>query len=164
MPIPLNQVTVAEVVMKGLIPAGVSNAVPTNFVFHYRRLAVAVNPTKAALEAIFNTTVAAPIAAALNVDWAASLHDIRWVNDAEDAYASIAATEVGAITGDRLQTFCAAYLLIRSGLRGRSFRGSKHLGGHHTRRPGCRHDRLVLGAGHRTEQHRRHRLHPQPRT
>lgn len=128
MPIPLNQVTVAEIVMRGLIAAGGSNAVRTNFVFHYRRLATAVNPTKAALEAAFTTTVATPIAAALNVDWEASLHDVRWVNDAEDAYASITATEVGAITGDRLQTFCAAYLLLRTGLRGRSFRGSKHFG------------------------------------
>lgn len=128
MPIPLNQITTVEIVMRGLIAAGGSNAVRTNFVFHYRRLATAVNPTKAAFEAIFNTSVAAPIAAALNTDWAANLHDVRWLNDATDQYQSFTATEVGAITGDRLQTFCAAYLLMRTGLRGRSFRGSKHFG------------------------------------
>lgn len=128
MPIPLNQVTVAEIVMRGLIAAGGSNAVRTNFVFHYRRLAVSVDPTKTALNTIFTTDIATPVAAALNVDWAASLHDIRWVNDATDAYASFTATEVGAITGDRLQTFVAAYLLMRTGLRGRNYRGSKHLG------------------------------------
>jgi len=128
MPIPLNQVTVAEIVMRGLIAAGGSNAVRTNFVFHYRRLAVSVDPSKTALNTIFQTAVADVVAAALNVDWAASLHDIRWVNDATDAYASIAAAEVGAITGDRLQTFCSAYHLLRTGLRGRSFRGSKHWG------------------------------------
>jgi len=128
MPIPLNQVTVAEIVMRGLIAAGGSNSVRTNFVFHYRRLAVSVDPTKAALDTIFTSTVAAPIAAALNVDWEASLHDIRWLNDATDSYLSTVATEVGAITGDRLQTFAAAYLLLRTGLRGRSYRGSKHFG------------------------------------
>jgi hypothetical protein len=41
---------------------------------------------------------------------------------------SVTATEVGAITGDRLQTFAAAFLLMRTGLRGRQFRGSKHFG------------------------------------
>jgi hypothetical protein len=50
------------------------------------------------------------------------------MNDAQDSYASTVATEVGAITGDRLQTFAAAYLLLRTGLRGRSYRGSKHFG------------------------------------
>jgi hypothetical protein len=114
--------------MRGLIAAGGSNAVRTNFVFHYRRLATAVNPDKAALEGAFNTAVATPIAAALNTDWSASLHDVRWVNDAEDAYASITATEAGMITGDRLQTFAAAYLLLRTGKRGKKFRGSKHFG------------------------------------
>lgn len=128
MPIPLNQVTVAEIVMRGLIAAGGSNAVRTNFVFHYRRLAVAVDPTKAALNTIFQSTVGDVIALALNVDWAGSLNDVRWVNDAQDAYASITSTAVGAVTGDRLQTFCSAYHLLRTGLRGRSFRGSKHWG------------------------------------
>jgi len=128
MPIALNLVNTAEIVMKGLIAAGGSNAVPTAFVFHYRRLAVSVDPTKAALNTIFTSTVAAPIAAALNVDWAGTLHDIRWVNDATDQYASFTATEVGAITGDRLSSFTAAYILLRTGLRGRKFRGSKHFG------------------------------------
>jgi len=128
MPIPLNQVTVAEIVMRGLIAAGGSNAIKTAFVFHYRRLATSVDPSKTALNAAFVAGPVAAIAAALSSDWAASLHDIRWVNDATDQYASIAATEVGAITGDRLSSHASAYLLFRTGLRGRSYRGSKHLG------------------------------------
>jgi len=128
MPIPLADVRVAEIVMKGLIAAGGSNAVPTAFVFHYRRLATSVDPSKSALNTIFSSTVAAPIAAALNVDWSGSLHDIRWVNDATDQYASFTATEVGAITGDRLSSFTAAYILLRTGLRGRKYRGAKHFG------------------------------------
>ena len=128
MPIPLAQVTVAEIITRGLIAAGGSNAVRTNFVFHYRRLATAVDPTKAALTAIFRSTVVAPIAAALNVDWAASVHDVRWLNDATDPYLSTTGTEVGAVTGDRLQTFAAAFILLRTGLRGRNFKGGKHFG------------------------------------
>lgn len=127
MPIPLNQVRVAEVSLKGLIDAGGSNSVNTNFVFHFRRTAVSVNPTKAALNTIFQSAISAKVALALNAKWSASLNDIRWVNDAEDAYVSFSNTDVGAVTGDRLDTFTAAYLLFRTGLRGRNFRGSKHL-------------------------------------
>jgi len=128
MPIPLAQVTVAEFVLRGLIAAGGSNSVPTATVFHFRRLATSVDPTKAALNTIITTNVVAPIAAALNVDWSGTLQDIRWVNDVTDPYVSFVSSAVGAITGDRLQTFAAAYLLLRTGLRGREYKGSKHLG------------------------------------
>ena len=127
MPIPLNQVRVAEIVMRGQIAAGGSDAVNTAFVFHYRRNTVSVDPVKASLEAIFNTQVAAKIALALNVGWSASLHDVRWLNDAEDPYQSINATEVGAITGDRLPSDDAVFFLFRTALRGRRFKGAKHL-------------------------------------
>jgi len=128
MPIPLNQVTTAEIVVRGLIASGGSNAVNTNFVFHYRRTAVAVNPTKIALHNAFQLGPMIPIAAALNVGWSAALNDIRWVNDAQDQYVSFANASVGAIAGDRLSTVAAVYLLFRTGLRGRAYRGSKHLG------------------------------------
>lgn len=126
MPIPLNQVTTAEVVMKGLIGAGGSNTVPTAFVFHFRRLAVTVDPTKTALNTIFESSIATPIAAALNVDWEATVNDIRWVNDATDPYATFGSAIVGAIAGDRLQAFASSYMLLKTALRGRRYRGSKH--------------------------------------
>jgi hypothetical protein len=128
MPIPLNTVRVAEISLKGVIGSGGSNTVNTNFVFHFRRSSVAVNPSKSALNTIFQSAISAKIALALNHGWEAALNDIRWVNDAEDAYVSFTNTDVGAITGDRLDSFTAAYLLFRTGLRGREFRGSKHLG------------------------------------
>lgn len=128
MPIPLAQVLVAEVSYKGQIEAGGSNAINTNFIFHFKRSSTAVDPTKSALHSSFRDTIGAPIAAALNDDWAGRVFDIRWVNDAEDPYVSFASTQVGAITGDRLPSTQAAYLLHRTALRGRSFRGSKHLG------------------------------------
>jgi hypothetical protein len=126
MPIAPNLIRVAEIVMRGVIGAGGGDSVKTNFVFHYRRTAVAVNANKAALEGAFNTAIAVPIAAALNERWEASLHDVRWVDDAEDPYTSIAATELGLIVGDSLSSFEAAYLLTRTALRGRFYRGSKH--------------------------------------
>jgi len=127
MPIPANQITHVEIVMRGVAAAGGSDAKLINFVFHFRRVAVVVNPTKAAFETAFSAAVAAPILAALNARFTESLHDVRWVNDAQDPYTSIAAAGVGAIAGDSLSTDQSAYLLHRTALRGRSYRGSKHL-------------------------------------
>jgi len=126
MPIPLNQVTVAEISVKGKMDSGGSDAVNTNFIFHYRRLAVTVDPDKTALKTIFKSSVLGVIAAALNERWNASLIDVRWVNDATDPYLSITDNSAGAITGDSLQSDDAAYLLHRTALRGRRYRGSKH--------------------------------------
>lgn len=128
MTIPLNQVLCAELVMRGQAAAGGSNAKNIAFVFHYRRAAVAVNPTKTALNTIFQANVAAPIVAALNVRYAATFNDVRWLDDAEDPYQPFASALVGAIAGDSMDTFSAAYILFRTAVRGRFARGSKHLG------------------------------------
>jgi len=128
MPIPLNQVLVAEVQMKGIITGGGAGEVRTNFVFHFRRLATAVDPTKTALNTAFQTNIAADIAAALNEDWSGTVNSVRWVNDALDAPLEFTNTDEGAITGDRLQSYATAYLLMRTALRGREYRGSQHLG------------------------------------
>lgn len=127
MPIPLNQVNVAEISVKGKMDSGGSDAVNTNFIFHYRRTATAVDPDKTALKVIFKSSVLSVIILALNQRWNASLIDIRWVNDATDPYLSISDTSQGAIAGDSLQSDDSAYLLHRTSLRGRKYRGSKHL-------------------------------------
>jgi len=126
MPIPLNQVTTAEISFKGLITAGGSGSVNTNFVFHYRRTATVVDPDKTALKNAFVAGPVVPIAAALNERWAGTLYDIRWLNDATDPNVSFTSAAVGAITGDSLSTIDSAYLLFRTALRGRKYRGSKH--------------------------------------
>jgi len=128
MPIPLNEVTIIEVQLRGLIDGGPGGSVKTNFVFHWRRTAVAVDPVKSSINTAFQGAISAPIAAALNVDWSATTNTVRYVNDALDAPLEFTNSDLGAITGDRLASFSAAYLLMRSSVRGRSYRGSKHLG------------------------------------
>lgn len=128
MPIPANQIVNAEIVMRGVSAAGGSSARNFNFVFNYRRIAVAVAPSKVALEAAFNAGPTPVILAALNARYTQSRNDVRWLNDAEDPYFPVARAGVGAIAGDSLSTFDAAYILLRTALRGRSFRGCKHLG------------------------------------
>jgi hypothetical protein len=128
MPIPANQQLVFEIQMRGIITGGGAGEVRTNFVFHFRRLGVAVDPIKGSINTAFQTTVATPIAAALNEDWAATVNSVRCVNDALDAPAEFSSILEGLITGDRLASFATGYLLMRTAVRGRSYRGSKHLG------------------------------------
>lgn len=128
MPIPMNQVTVVEVQKRGIITGGGAGEVRTSFVFHFRRLAVAVDPTKTGVNNAFETAIGAVIAAALNEDWDATTNTVRWVNDALDAPAEFSVTQSGAITGDRLASFATAYMLMRTAVRGREYRGSKHFG------------------------------------
>jgi len=128
MPIPMNEVLIAEVIMRGIISGGGSSTIRTNFVFHFRRLATAVDPSKAAIFNAFNTNVATPIAAALNEDWDAASTTVRYPNDALDGPIEFSSALTGLISGDRLSSFAAAYLLMRTSLRGREYRGSKHLG------------------------------------
>jgi hypothetical protein len=128
MPIPLNQVTIAQVVLRGVSAAGGSSAKNINFVFHYRRTAVAINPTKTALETAFQAAVAVPLIAALNARFTQQATYVRWMNDAQDAYVGFTRAVVGGVAGDSMPTNEAAFLLEQTGLRGRSYRGSKHLG------------------------------------
>jgi hypothetical protein len=128
MAIPDNQKIVAEIAMKGLISAGGSGSVNTNFLFHYRRTSVVNVPSKTALDTAFQAAHAAPIIAALNARWSQKTNDVRWVNDALDQPLTIVHVNAGAIAGDSLASHIAVYVLFRTGIRGRSFRGSKHFG------------------------------------
>lgn len=128
MPIPQNQILSAEVHITGVMAAGGSNAPKTDFSFHYRRTTVAVAPNKVNLAAQISANILTPIAAALNASWTSALIRVRWPNDAEDQFSDNTVAQAGAITGDRMASEDAAYLLFRTNLRGRTFRGSKHLG------------------------------------
>jgi len=128
MPIPNNQILVGEVHLLGTGAAGGSTSKPFDFTFHYRRTTPLLPITKAALDAIFQTTVAVPIAAAVNARWTQQSNTVRWVNDALDAPVPFAHALVGGVPGDGMAMHVSSYLLMRTGLRGRSYRGSKHFG------------------------------------
>lgn len=128
MPIPDNQKFTVEIALIGSIPTGGSNIVPTVNVFHFSRTTT-VNPfNKVNIAGAFDTTVGAAIANALNAVWAASKETVRAIDDADDLPTDVASTLAGAVAGDRMTTINAAYLRIRTGLRGKHYRGSKHLG------------------------------------
>lgn len=128
MPIPTNEIQVVELQQRGIITGGGAGEVRTNFVWHFRRLSTAVDPSKSAINTRFNATIGAAVVAALNEDWDASVNSIRYIDDALDAPTDFSVTASGAITGDRLASFATAYFLMRTALRGRNYRGSKHIG------------------------------------
>lgn len=114
--------------MKGLIAAGGSGSVNTVFLFHFRRSGGTTSPSKSSINTAFAAAYAPSIVAALNNRWAATLNSIRFIDDALDGYVDFSSALVGAITGDSMPSDQAAYLLLRTGVRGKSYRGSKHFG------------------------------------
>lgn len=131
MPIANNLIATAEVIVNGIITAGGSNSVPTQNVFHYTRANTVPVATKNNLYAIFETTMQAPMAAMLNNRWTWTTTTIRWLDDPTDAAAPFSPTAppiVGGVAGDSLKSGTALFILFRSGLRGRSYRGGKHFG------------------------------------
>lgn len=128
MPIPAAQIQHAEIAVFGRAATGGSSTPPAINIFHYRRIATAVAPSKAALNTIFQATVMAPLLLAMNVRYTPSNLGIRWLNDAEDGYQTFAVAGVGAIGTDSLPSDTAVYFLYRTALRGKFYRGSKHFG------------------------------------
>lgn len=128
MAIPQNQILCAEIHVTGFMSAEGSNVIFTDNIFHYRRITVAVPPVKTNIIAAFQAAMMGPIGAALNVTWAAQFVRCRFPNDPLDLFTDVADTTVGAITGDRMASEDAAFLLFSTALRGKSYRGSKHLG------------------------------------
>lgn len=128
MPIPLASVNTVEWILQGLIASGGSNSKNTVNVFHFRRTATAVDPSKSAINTILTTNILTPLALALNNRWSAVHSTVRYVNDATDAPQLFSQSAVGAVTGDGLSSLTAIFILQKSGLRGKNYRGGKHFG------------------------------------
>lgn len=126
MPIPANQIVVAEITLVASMVAAGGRVVPVHNVFHYARNST-VNPVgKTQLSTAFQAALVVPLALALNVRWEQSKNVIRWIDDAQDVPLDVAAAAVGAIATDSYDSRSAVFMLMKTNLRGRSYRGSKH--------------------------------------
>jgi hypothetical protein len=128
MPIPANQIIHAEILMKGIVTAQGSNSQKFEAVFCFRRTSVTNPPSKSQLETAFQTNIATPVLLALNNTLTQTLTSVRWINDALDVPVEFTETGVGGRSGDAMAKHNAAYILFRTGLRGKSYKGSKHFG------------------------------------
>lgn len=128
MPIPDAQKLVVEVTHKGVIAAGGGSTRNTANVYHFYRNTVGAAQNNITVANAFIANMVGPITDALNVDFATTEVTCRCVNDATDFPQSVANATAGQVAGDRLPDFACVSLLLRSGLRGANYRGSKHLG------------------------------------
>lgn len=118
----------AEIHMQGNMTAKGSNNVLTNFSFYFIAATGFGTYVKSNIEAAFQASIAAPICAALNARWAQTQNTVRFFDDPTDAPIGFPETTPGAITGDSMPSNVAAFVLLKTPLRGRSYRGSKHFG------------------------------------
>jgi hypothetical protein len=128
MPIPDTSKITIEVAMKGQIAAGGSNTVNTVNVFHFRRTTTTNPFVKADIDTAFQGTIVQLFGLAANNRWLQSANSVRAVDDADDLPTDFAHNVAGAVAGDSMTTIEAAYIRLRSGLRGKHYRGSKHFG------------------------------------
>lgn len=128
MPLPNNQLVNLEIQVQGMRTSQGSTTRNFNFVFHYRRTAITPVPSETAFETVFNATITPLILAVLNNTYTQTLNVVRFLNDPQRVSQQISRAGVGAVTGDSMPSFAASYMLMRSGLRGKSYRGSKHFG------------------------------------
>jgi hypothetical protein len=112
----------------GQIAAGGSDVKHTVNVFHYTQSVQGPSISKANIDAIFQTTVVVPLAAGLNARWTQQRNNVRFLDDATDLGIDFTHAAVGAIVGDSMASHVACYILLRTGLRGKSYRGGKHFG------------------------------------
>jgi hypothetical protein len=127
MPLALNQLLTSEVIIHGSVASAGSNARVFDVVTHWKRTAVTFDPVETQVNAAVITNIVAPLMAALNVRATMQYVSTRFMEDPTRRAVRTSDTTAGAQTGDSMVMDDCAYLLINTPLRGRSYRGSKHL-------------------------------------
>lgn len=126
--LPSTSLVHAEVRMRGVSAAAGGSSKPIEFISHWRRTANVLPVSNANIGAAFAAGIIPTYTGALNVRYTASGCDVRFIDDATDAYITTADSTAGAVTGDSLADYSAAVIQLHTAYRGRSGRGSVHLG------------------------------------
>lgn len=93
-------------------------------VYNFRRTSSANPRVKSEVDAAFQTNIATPVLAAVNVDYTQTINTVRWLDDATDMAQAFTHANVGGVPGQRYDNFTAAFILLRT--TSRKTRGSKH--------------------------------------
>jgi hypothetical protein len=126
MPIPATSISTAEIRVFGNIASGGVTSKPTNWGFYFTRTSTVPPLVKSQIDTAFQAAILPDLGLALNVRWLQAFNTIRFLDDALDAPVQVNHAVAGAVAGDGMPSFNSAFLLFRTGLRGKSFRGSKH--------------------------------------
>ena len=127
-PVPNNQLYIGQVSMMGLAAAGGSTDRKIESVFHFRRTSNVNVLSETVLETAFNTSIAAPLLALLNVRYMQTNTDVRFIEDATRIAVTVPRTGPGTVTGDAMPMENYAFVLARVGVRGKAYRGAKKIG------------------------------------
>jgi hypothetical protein len=126
MPIPATSIINVQVHVEGTAATGGAGVTPAQNIFSFRRTSTAPAFNKASVNTAFQTAIMTPILAAMNVRYTPGNLTVRVLDDAQDSPTNFAVAGVGAIATDSLPSDAAVYILLRTALRGRNYRGSKH--------------------------------------
>jgi len=126
MPISPGQQLNVEIVANGLVSSAGSNSRAFNASFHYRRPTSVVAVNKSNVITAWQTAIRLALLSCLSLRLTLTNIACRIIDDAQDAYLLVADTHPGLITGDSMPTSSTVFLLLQTGLRGKSYRGGKH--------------------------------------
>lgn len=126
MQLPQAQLSTAEVIQQGTVASAGSNARVFAFVWHFKRIANLLTPDEVAVANAFMTNIGALVMAALNVRATMTGVSVRFMEDPTRTTVFTTDTTAGAITGDSMVMDDSSFLLLKTSLRGKSYRGGKH--------------------------------------
>ncbi len=119
--------SVAEIVVRGTItPGATHNPRPGISVWHLFRSSLILPADAVDLAAKFRTWYATNVAAAQVAQYTVEQVEARFLDDPTSPTAVDLTGAAGAVTGDLYAPDAAVYIQITSGMRGRSYFGSKH--------------------------------------
>lgn len=118
-----------EIVAKATLAGSVGGSKNIANVFHFRRVSTANPFNKTNVEAAFQGTIMAAVLLASSQDYVQAGTTVRLLDDATDPPQTFAETGPGVIATDRLPGFDSVVVQLKTAIKGKSGRGSKHFAG-----------------------------------
>lgn len=99
-------------------------------VFDFKRFSGSAAPDRSAIDGSLWTIIQGHLTAATVARYTVPRRSVRFLDDPTDAEVEYTSTPLtGSQEGDGYASDSAVYMLLKTGARGRSFKGSKHFGG-----------------------------------
>lgn len=121
-------IQLVQIVTTGFAAARGSGNVNVDQVSHWYRAATVLPVLKSQIDTAYQAAIVVPMAAFLNVRYLQSNNFLRFAADALDADVAFPHAAAGLIAGDSMASYDSTYIELQTGLRGKSYRGSKHIG------------------------------------
>jgi len=101
---------------------------PVTNVYCFRRPSGLFAPNKANILTAFSAAISANLAIVLSVSYIHVFTDCRMLDDPADPFTTVAGADSGTVAGDSLPSVNSVSLQLKTGIRGRKYRGAKRYG------------------------------------